>query len=98
MIHLENQFFSSEPQLKPTLYCRNANNGFMLIKSSDDISKQIDRFQHNHILTFTSDIGTKNSINFLDFHVAEYINKYETSVFNIKATIVVRALGRVCLH
>ena len=49
--------------------------------SSHDISKLIDRFQQNSVLTFPSEIGTNNSIHFLDVHVAQHTNKFKTLVF-----------------
>ena len=72
---------------------------FLLINSSDDISRLVDWFQQNSVLTFTIEIGTNNSIHFLDVHVAQHTDKYETLLFkNPTDTCVYRNAVSKCPH
>ena len=69
MCHIENSIFDSEPEFKPTTYCRYIDDIFIITDSIDNLLKLKQSFEETSILTFTYEIGINHHINFLDVHV-----------------------------
>ena len=69
MCHIENSMLDSEPEFKPTTYCRYIDDIFIITDSIDKILKLKQSFEETSILTFTCELGINHHINFLDVHV-----------------------------
>ena len=69
MFHIENSILDSEPEFKPTTYCRYIDDIFIITDSIDNLLKLKQLFEETSILAFTYEIGINHHINFLDVHV-----------------------------
>ena len=81
MCNLENKIFESQPNLKPTIYCRYVDDIFVLSKDIDQVLKLRNALINNSILNFTYELEKSKKLNFLDVTVTRGSNGLTTSVY-----------------
>jgi len=81
MSHLENNIFSQNLIVKPTVYCRYIDDIFLVIDNVQDLEKLKKNFEENSILQFTYELETKKQIPFLDTLVSRTNSELTTTVF-----------------
>ena len=84
MAHVEETAFT-DPDLKPTTYCRYVDDTFVEIRDQDHLIAIVSALEKNSVLKFTYERQKDDSLAFLDILVQITPNRYETSVY-IKPT------------
>ena len=66
---LENKILDDNPHLKPTIYCCDIDDIFVVTQDMTQLHGLKTALQNNYVLTFTHEIGQNSNINFLDINV-----------------------------
>ena len=85
MCHLENTKFNNEPTLKPPVYCRYADDIFLVVDDFYQVTKLKETFEYDSKLTFTVELEVRKQLPFIDTLLARSNGIITTSVFK-KAT------------